>query len=532
VGRNWKKLSLTSAVAALAALVLALPASASITTTNITTPGGHFVYQMYNDAASSNTFAIAGTTDSDATAADKVDVVCYYGGGYPPRYYTVATNVPLASNGTFSLPTASLGAVSDSECQLRAVRAGTAAFDNKAAFKGPVLLTSENDPFNTFGGPNDGKLRGFYNYAQQPQAANDFEDLTDGGLWDSYLFSKSYGVDTTVFYANAYLWRGNNAGVSNTRSEVQIDGKDAYGPGSASSLIYRSGACPPTCDGSQDNAGFPSFSYSFVQNHSSGDSVIHETDSFASCTGNPAYPPTHATCPSFTSTGVKDDRTIVQNQSGHVVLITDNYSSTDGHQHSIDLLYENDQYLNRSKPADTGYVIPGQSGYAVRHLGDTLTVPDRPDTVYVKNVAVADGDPYTGQGAITYSVAPSQIKFICPPTYSDTCFTMHYSATVPATGSLTYKFGYSTDYTTAEVQSEAVGIQHSYTPCVVPKLKGKKLRAAKALLANAYCGVGKIKKARSKKIKKGRVISSRPGAGVTKPYGFPVNLKVSRGKKK
>lgn len=524
-----KRLALAAVIGA---LVLVVPASASVTTTNISTPAGHVVYQMYNDSAATNTFAIAGKTDSNAVATDHVDLLCYYGGvyPYPHRFYTLATNVPLASNGTFSVPAANIGPIEDSECQLRAVPAGSGPYSNRAAYNGPVLLTSENDPFKTIGGPNDGKIHGYYNYAQQPQAGADYEDVTDGGLWDSYLFSKNYTLDTTVFYADAYLWRGNDAGVSNTRSELRIDGKDAYGPGSASGLFSRSGTCPPTCDGSIDNAGYPSITYSFTQNHSTGDSVIHETDTFVRCSGNPAYPPTHATCPSFTSTGVKDDRVIVQNQSGHVVLITDNFSSTDGHQHAIDLQYENDQYMNRSLPASTGYLFPGQSAYAVRTRGDTRTVPNRPGTIYVKNLAVADGDSATGQGAITYSRAPTQIHFICPPTYSDTCFTMHYSGTVPASGKLTYKFGYSTDYTTAQLQSEALGVQHSFTPCVVPKVKGKTLGAAETFLGKANCGIGKITKVKSKTVKKGHVISSSPSAGVQKPWGTPVKLKVSKGK--
>jgi len=65
--------------------------------------------------------------------------------------------------------------------------------------------------------------------------------------------------------------------------------------------------------------------------------------------------------------------------------------------------------------------------------------------------------------------------------------------------------------------------------CVVPKVKGKKLAAAKRVIRKAHCSVGKITKAFSKRVKKGRVISQKPRPGATVPAASPVNLKVSKG---
>ena len=67
-------------------------------------------------------------------------------------------------------------------------------------------------------------------------------------------------------------------------------------------------------------------------------------------------------------------------------------------------------------------------------------------------------------------------------------------------------------------------------PCVVPKLKGKTLRAAKRALTKAHCSVGKRTRAFSPKVAKGRVIASKPGPGRTLARGAKVGLQVSKGK--
>jgi uncharacterized delta-60 repeat protein len=67
--------------------------------------------------------------------------------------------------------------------------------------------------------------------------------------------------------------------------------------------------------------------------------------------------------------------------------------------------------------------------------------------------------------------------------------------------------------------------------CVVPKLKGKTLRAAKRSLTKAHCAVGKLTRSFSAKVKKGRVIASKPKPGKTLAQGAKVRLQVSKGKK-
>jgi hypothetical protein len=66
--------------------------------------------------------------------------------------------------------------------------------------------------------------------------------------------------------------------------------------------------------------------------------------------------------------------------------------------------------------------------------------------------------------------------------------------------------------------------------CLVPKLTGKTVAAAKQALKKARCSVGKVTKHTSSKVPKGRIISSGPKAGSKRKAGTKVALTVSRGK--
>jgi hypothetical protein len=67
--------------------------------------------------------------------------------------------------------------------------------------------------------------------------------------------------------------------------------------------------------------------------------------------------------------------------------------------------------------------------------------------------------------------------------------------------------------------------------CVVPNVKGKPLATAKQRIVAAHCRTGTITKAKSRVVRKGRVISQRPKAGTRLVRGSKVNLVVSRGKR-
>jgi Ca2+-binding RTX toxin-like protein len=67
--------------------------------------------------------------------------------------------------------------------------------------------------------------------------------------------------------------------------------------------------------------------------------------------------------------------------------------------------------------------------------------------------------------------------------------------------------------------------------CVVPNVKGKTVAQARRLLASKRCALGRVTKAYSQKVRKGRVISQRPSVGRRLPRGTRVHVKVSRGQR-
>jgi PASTA domain/Right handed beta helix region/Divergent InlB B-repeat domain len=67
-------------------------------------------------------------------------------------------------------------------------------------------------------------------------------------------------------------------------------------------------------------------------------------------------------------------------------------------------------------------------------------------------------------------------------------------------------------------------------PCIVPKIKGKRLKPAERAIKSHACRVGRVKRAFSDHVKKGRVISQRPKPGRRLAHGAKVNLIVSKGR--
>ena len=74
---------------------------------------------------------------------------------------------------------------------------------------------------------------------------------------------------------------------------------------------------------------------------------------------------------------------------------------------------------------------------------------------------------------------------------------------------------------------QPTGGQPTGTACVIPKLAGKTLAAAKKALGKAHCKLGKVTKKKSKR-KAGVVISQKPKAGTRLPAGGRVSLVLSR----
>jgi PASTA domain len=68
--------------------------------------------------------------------------------------------------------------------------------------------------------------------------------------------------------------------------------------------------------------------------------------------------------------------------------------------------------------------------------------------------------------------------------------------------------------------------------CVVPKLRGKTLRAAHAAIRRGSCRVGRVQRRFSSTVKAGRVVAQRPRAGARLAANARVHLVVSKGKRR
>ncbi|HEX3173823.1 MAG TPA: PASTA domain-containing protein [Solirubrobacterales bacterium] len=75
----------------------------------------------------------------------------------------------------------------------------------------------------------------------------------------------------------------------------------------------------------------------------------------------------------------------------------------------------------------------------------------------------------------------------------------------------------------------ATALKAKTVGCRVPKLEGKKLRAARKALDKRNCGLRKVKRRHSRKVPKGKVIAQKPRAGKGLKEGGKVTVVISAG---
>jgi VCBS repeat-containing protein len=65
--------------------------------------------------------------------------------------------------------------------------------------------------------------------------------------------------------------------------------------------------------------------------------------------------------------------------------------------------------------------------------------------------------------------------------------------------------------------------------CVVPRrLRGHTVRYARRVLAKAHCAVGKVSRVRSKTVKRGRIVRTRPASRTVRPAGAKVAIQIRK----
>src|SRR5215469_2999397 len=221
-------------------LVVTPAARAAITASQITTPSNPSFF-IADEDTTSQPFAVAGTT-TGASGGAQVDLRCYFAG----TSIKVKGNVPLNSDGSFSVPAADLNKILGLTCQLKAVPAGKTPAD-LTPFAGPVVGVGSRETSRITGGPNNGEAYDYSLDAQQQTAAFNYASLGSCGLHNGFLYDAAYANTTVTFACNAGLLSADSPNTP-TRSELQVDGVDAYAPTQAFLISPGGAGLPPLTD--------------------------------------------------------------------------------------------------------------------------------------------------------------------------------------------------------------------------------------------------------------------------------------------
>ncbi len=438
-------------------------AQANVTSSNITSPANGTYIESLDNPPTPTTLTVTGT--SNGTTGDHVDIDCFWGTG-GGNFAQLVTNVPVGSDGSFSAtgtltsPIFFTPSLAGEACRLRAEPAGTT--NEAAAFTGPKIAVSE---FNSLlpdrlifsfyenrdtivGGPNNGapydyyangttfsSYAGWYSAGSCGPFANTLDPTFSGA-------SEALSCVGSLFNSDSF-----------SRSEIVVDTKNAYDPSGAYLLVRRSNTqvCPPNCDGTQDDPGFPPLTVSQSWNPANGLESTVETDGIVECTGSDGFqPPNQTACPSFQPSGVELQRSVSMTTPDTITL-TDSWSSTDGKPHTVDAEYDDEVTGNAA-----GVRFPGETGFSVHGTGDVVAGPSSaPGSIFTRtDVTAADGSPDDNYGAITFASAPSEFLFSTPGEFAGT-----QTLLVPATGSAKLTYIYSFGTTLAGVQALALAAQ-------------------------------------------------------------------------
>ncbi len=456
-----RKTVLVMAVAA-GWLVGAAPAwgAASETNVQVTSPTG--TYLLADEATGANTITVTGT--SNGTAGEKVNIACYAGNSSK----TLTEKVEIQPGGGFST-TATLKNIAYEACVLRAVPEadkGAHPPGTPSPFSGPTLVIGERSNYTVAGGPNNGQLRDYYIYGAQLLGAFDYDSLGGCAIDDSYVYDPVTFASQTLDYCNAFFnWENGypkaELGVAQaTRPELQVDGVNAYLAGNADSLY-------PT---SQQAPGFPAVSYSYSLDPTTGNLTIEDSEPAVACSPTPeTFPPTASSCSSFVATGVQAHMSIAQGQNGRVSAVTQSFSSSDGRTHQLDMLEEND-FRHEKHDGELNLPWLGEGFKEYTTVSEELTgTTGGPGSFFVKGSAsVPDGGEESAQGAVTFSNPPERETVVATTNGAQdySWLELHYTRTVPASGSTSLGFTYSNAFLLGEIEGYASAAQASYLPTV------------------------------------------------------------------
>jgi hypothetical protein len=466
---SWLRIAATvTALVALAATPAVAQAAVtgsditSWTSANPTTSNDPYLISFDNNPT---TLSVSGTAVSTGTGT--VDIVCYFGSPGSVQDAVLESGVAV-TGGNFTASNQHLQTIAGHACRLRAVPTGAEGTSDDSDFAGPDVAVSEAAlPVGTisgtglnFGTPyndyvNDVTFTGYAAWGS-PGITPATNEVGCGGPFAAPIDSDFDVGNFAIDCMGSLL--SNDLDAFGGRSEVQIDGHNAYDPGSAQALF----AAANGHAASQNLPGFPTdLTDHVVWDPTTGLLSSQSGESWVECNGPNQQVQTFATCPSFVASGVRLERDITTSDGGRVVTMSDTWSSTDGKAHSLDLLYDDYNGVFGDATGDRGYEFPGQTGFSQFVGGTDIPGPSSvPGSILVRtNVTAPDGSPNEAVGAITFGTAPSEFRFV-----SNNEFEEHNVIVVPAGGSSSLSYVYSVGYSVADVTQLALAAQDRFEP--------------------------------------------------------------------
>ncbi|MFI5004120.1 MAG: hypothetical protein ACHQE6_03815 [Solirubrobacterales bacterium] len=428
-------------------------AGATVESSQITSPASP-TYSLFDETLPphQHAFTVSGTTIGSGNVALR----CYYGIG--PKEFALIAKEVVPSGNTFSVEVES-ESLYTGPCVLRAVPVndeaahppGTASEEAGDPFKGPRVAGSTFELFTS--------NKTIYDYELELNTLSgylDIESAGDCGLDYSNLFAQdSLAKSEHLFYCNGALYKEYPVPSGKaTRSELQIDGANAYSPTTAHYVANKIEEVTK-----ETIPGAPQVTATQHFDPATGLVTIHEVDPIVECSPAPAvFPATAASCKEYISTGVQLERTWQTSNANQVALMADNWSSTDGSAHALNAIYDQ-ALVTESKEGGT-YEFPGSSAFAATTKGHPVTLPPSAGTIYYKEDAAtpAGGDGKHPQGAIVYDRPPSEPLAVYAGSneknsYNE--FEMPYQGAIPATGAYTLRMAFVQGYGLPEVETLA-----------------------------------------------------------------------------
>lgn len=428
------------------ALWLVLPAqgtAAGPLTSSISAPASPFGSLVLEPPGR---FAVSGTA-----SFDPVDVRCAY---RDPSADLVAAPIGdgdgvTVGGGAFShamdLPPAQA-------CRILALPPGPAP-DDVASFSGPLFFGAVRELTTVGGiGPSAALVKGL-RVASGAAAMNaELADVAGGGAPSALTPVDSDGDvprhAETVWLAGAAL-RATTAAAGETRSGVQVDGINAFSPGSAAALH----------PGSASVSGLAGIGVERLDvDPITRDVELVTVEPFVTCgaANVTAADADETSCPALHGSGVALRRSVLVRPATRSVEVRDRWVSTDGREHSLDTLYEHAHSAASVAPGQRFPWVDGGSWIA-RLAGDEVAPPaSRVATLFVRRQPDSGPNsiPVYTEGSLTIAPRPDAIRFT-----GGGRFEVAQRRTVPASGALGIEHRFTVGTDRAELEAHAAEME-------------------------------------------------------------------------